>query len=94
MIIFFSKRNTAQVSGGERELRTMYLPPFQKACLESLSIMTAYSSYDGIPAVANKRKYPLFSIVSVVCLLYHLTFADLLTDIVCCLFPSSLYSDH
>ncbi|KAJ7597640.1 glycoside hydrolase superfamily [Mycena floridula] len=47
--------NIAPVSGGERELRTMFLPPFQKACLESLSIMTAYSSYDGIPAIANKH---------------------------------------
>ncbi|KAF8890444.1 glycoside hydrolase superfamily [Infundibulicybe gibba] len=37
--------NLAQVSGGERELRTMFLKP--------LSIMTAYSSYDGIPAIAN-----------------------------------------
>ncbi|RDX48447.1 glycoside hydrolase [Lentinus brumalis] len=45
--------NTAQVSGGERELRTMYLKPFNRACVESLSIMTAYSSYDGIPAIAN-----------------------------------------
>lgn len=47
--------NIAQVSGGERELRTTFLPPFQKACLQSLSFMTAYSSYDGIPAVANKH---------------------------------------
>ncbi|KAF5364299.1 hypothetical protein D9756_001131 [Leucocoprinus leucothites] len=45
--------NLAQVSGGERELRTTYLRPFNRACLDSLSIMTAYASYDGIPAVAN-----------------------------------------
>ncbi|KAG6909222.1 hypothetical protein DXG01_001529 [Tephrocybe rancida] len=45
--------NLAQVSGGERELRTEYLKPFNRACLDSLSIMTAYSSYDGIPAIAN-----------------------------------------
>ncbi|KAF8972046.1 glycoside hydrolase family 3 protein [Flammula alnicola] len=45
--------NLAQVSGGERELRTMFLKPFNRACLNSLSIMTAYSSYDGIPAIAN-----------------------------------------
>ncbi|KAI0686420.1 glycoside hydrolase superfamily [Cytidiella melzeri] len=45
--------NIAQVSGGERELRTNFLKPFNRACVESLSIMTAYSSYDGIPAVAN-----------------------------------------
>jgi len=45
--------NIAQVSGGERELRTMFLKPFNRACVESLAIMTAYSSYDGIPAIAN-----------------------------------------
>lgn len=39
--------------GGERELRTTYLPPFQRACVEALTIMTAYSSYDGVPAIAN-----------------------------------------
>ncbi|THH04400.1 hypothetical protein EW146_g10188, partial [Bondarzewia mesenterica] len=47
--------NIAQVAGGERELRTMYLKPFNRACVESLSIMTAYSSYDGIPAIANSH---------------------------------------
>ncbi|KAJ7210628.1 glycoside hydrolase family 3 protein [Mycena haematopus] len=41
--------NLAQVSGGERELRTEFLKPFNRACLNSLAIMTAYSSYDGIP---------------------------------------------
>ncbi|KAF9037100.1 glycoside hydrolase family 3 protein [Panaeolus papilionaceus] len=45
--------NLAQVSGGERELRTTYLPPFHRACMEALSVMTAYSSYDGVPAVAD-----------------------------------------
>ncbi|KZT37098.1 family 3 glycoside hydrolase [Sistotremastrum suecicum HHB10207 ss-3] len=45
--------NIAQVSGGERELQTYYLRPFNKACVQALSIMTAYSSYDGIPAIAN-----------------------------------------
>ncbi|KAF8234668.1 family 3 glycoside hydrolase [Tricholoma matsutake] len=45
--------NLAQVAGGERDLRTAYLKPFSRACLGSLSIMTAYSSYDGIPAIAN-----------------------------------------
>ncbi len=49
-------RNIAQVSGGERELRSTYLKPFNRACLDSLSIMTAYSTYDGIPAVANTRE--------------------------------------
>ncbi|ETW84887.1 glycoside hydrolase family 3 protein [Heterobasidion irregulare TC 32-1] len=47
--------NIAQVSGGERELRTIYLKPFNRACVESLTIMTAYSSYDGIPAIANSH---------------------------------------
>ncbi|KZS90856.1 glycoside hydrolase family 3 protein [Sistotremastrum niveocremeum HHB9708] len=47
--------NIAQVSGGERELQTYYLRPFNKACVQALSIMTAYSSYDGIPAIANTR---------------------------------------
>ncbi|KAI0352431.1 glycoside hydrolase [Trametes cingulata] len=47
--------NIAQVSGGERELRSAYLKPFNRACVESLAIMTAYSSYDGIPAIANKH---------------------------------------
>ncbi|KIJ31722.1 glycoside hydrolase family 3 protein [Sphaerobolus stellatus SS14] len=45
--------NIAQVSGGERELRTFFLKPFNRACIDSMSIMTAYSSYDGIPAVSN-----------------------------------------
>ncbi|CAE6423351.1 unnamed protein product [Rhizoctonia solani] len=47
--------NIAPVAGGERELRSLYLRPFNRACLNSLSIMTAYSSYDGIPAVTNKH---------------------------------------
>ncbi|KAI9566682.1 family 3 glycoside hydrolase [Boletus coccyginus] len=47
--------NIAPVSGGERELRTYYLKPFNYACMDALSIMTAYSSYDGIPAIANKH---------------------------------------
>lgn len=34
----------------------MYLKPFNRACIESLAIMTAYSSYDGIPAIANTRE--------------------------------------
>lgn len=53
-------RNTAQVSGGERELRTTFLRPFERACLESLSMMAAYSSYDGIPAVSNPGTFLLF----------------------------------
>jgi beta-glucosidase len=54
-------RNLAQVSGGERELHTSYLRPFKRACMDALTIMTAYSSYDGIPAIANKREFFLFS---------------------------------
>lgn len=50
-------RNLAPVEGGERALRSIYLPPFQKACVEAgaLSIMTAYSSYDGVPVVSDAR---------------------------------------
>ncbi|KIO21728.1 glycoside hydrolase family 3 protein [Tulasnella calospora MUT 4182] len=47
--------NCAPVAGGERDLRSLYLPPFKKACLESLAIMTAYSSYDGVPAAGNNH---------------------------------------
>ncbi|KAI5892796.1 glycoside hydrolase family 3 protein [Schizophyllum commune H4-8] len=45
--------NIAPVTGGERELRTMYLRPFKRACLDALSFMTAYSSYDGVPTAAD-----------------------------------------
>jgi beta-glucosidase len=47
--------NVAPVSGGERELRTYYLKPFQRACSDSLSFMSAYACYDGIPAIANTQ---------------------------------------
>ncbi|KAF2149386.1 glycoside hydrolase family 3 protein [Myriangium duriaei CBS 260.36] len=49
--------NTAPVRGGERELRTTWLPPFHRAIIDggALSIMAAYHSYDGIPAVANPK---------------------------------------
>ncbi|KAL1956221.1 hypothetical protein VTO42DRAFT_7481 [Malbranchea cinnamomea] len=49
--------NTAPVHGGERELRTTWLPPFKRAIIDAgaWSIMTAYHAYDGIPAVANKH---------------------------------------
>lgn len=51
-------RNLAPVEGGERVLRSTFLPPFEKACVEAgaLSIMTAYSILDGVPAVSNARK--------------------------------------
>jgi beta-glucosidase len=49
--------NTAPVHGGERELRTTYLPPYKRAIVDAgaYSIMSAYSSYDGVPLVANKH---------------------------------------
>ena len=42
--------NCAAVSGGERELRSLYLYPFERVIKESqpLAIMSAYSAYDGI----------------------------------------------
>ncbi|KAI1758092.1 glycoside hydrolase superfamily [Xylaria castorea] len=49
--------NTAPVHGGERELRTTYLPSFKRAIIDAnaFSIMSAYHSYDGVPAVADKH---------------------------------------
>ncbi|KAL2176113.1 beta-glucosidase/beta-xylosidase [Thermothelomyces heterothallicus CBS 202.75] len=49
--------NTGPVHGGERELRTIYLPPYQRAIIDGgvYSIMTAYHSYDGIPAVSDSH---------------------------------------
>jgi beta-glucosidase len=51
----FNGLNLSPVSGGERELRSMYLPPFKRGCIDAgvLSFMSAYSSYDGVPALAN-----------------------------------------
>lgn len=57
----------------------MYLKPFNRACLDSLSIMTAYSSYDGIPAIADKREFPLEDTFGPI---LTLPYSDLLTDIV------------
>ncbi|KAL2022509.1 hypothetical protein VTK56DRAFT_5116 [Thermocarpiscus australiensis] len=47
--------NTGPVHGGERELRTTFLPSYRRAIIDggAFSIMTAYTSYDGIPAVAD-----------------------------------------
>ncbi|KAG7284605.1 hypothetical protein NEMBOFW57_009210 [Staphylotrichum longicolle] len=47
--------NTGPVHGGERELRTTFLPGYKRAIIDGgvFSIMTAYHSYDGIPAVAD-----------------------------------------
>ena len=48
--------NLAPASIGERELRTMYLTPFEMVVKEAniYSIMPSYSEVDGIPAHANK----------------------------------------
>lgn len=48
--------NAGPVHGGERELRTIYLPPFKRQIIdaEALSIMTSYNSYDGVPVIASK----------------------------------------
>ncbi|KAL4874741.1 glycoside hydrolase superfamily [Aspergillus karnatakaensis] len=47
--------NTAPVHGGERYLRTTWLPPFKRAIIDAgaYSVMGAYHSYDGVPAVAD-----------------------------------------
>ncbi|NWJ52657.1 MAG: glycoside hydrolase family 3 C-terminal domain-containing protein [Bacteroidetes bacterium] len=48
--------NLAPASIGEREMRSMYLFPFEKVVKEAniYSIMPSYSEVDGIPAHANK----------------------------------------
>ncbi|TFF35473.1 glycosyl hydrolase [Mucilaginibacter psychrotolerans] len=50
--------NCANVSGGERELRSVYMYPFRRVIAETmpLSLMSCYSSYDGI-AVAGSPYY-------------------------------------
>ncbi len=41
---------------GERELRSVYLPPFKAAVdAGALSVMTAYCSVDGVPCTANRH---------------------------------------
>lgn len=42
--------NCASVSGGERELRSLYLYPFKRVISETnpLAVMSAYSAYDGV----------------------------------------------
>ncbi|KAI9663740.1 MAG: hypothetical protein M1821_007230 [Bathelium mastoideum] len=49
--------NTGPVHGGERELRTTWLPSYKSAIVKggAWSIMSAYSSYDGIPQVADEH---------------------------------------
>lgn len=48
--------NAGPVHGGERELRTTYLPPFHRAIIDAdaTAIMTSYNSYDGVAVVASK----------------------------------------
>jgi len=50
--------NCANVSGGERELRSLYLYPFAKVIANTppLSVMSCYSSYDGV-AVSGSSYY-------------------------------------
>ena len=47
--------NTGPVHGGERELRTTWLPSFKRAIMGAgaWSIMSSYNSYDGVPQVAD-----------------------------------------
>jgi beta-glucosidase len=50
--------NCANVSGGERELRSLYLYPFKRvlAATQPWSVMSCYSSYDGL-AVTGSAYY-------------------------------------
>jgi beta-glucosidase len=47
--------NMAPVHGGEREMRSVYLPPFERVVKDAkaLSVMSAYHSYDGVPVAAD-----------------------------------------
>ena len=47
--------NTGPVHGGERELRTTWLPSFKRAIIDAgaWNIMGAYHAYDGIPSIAD-----------------------------------------
>ena len=48
--------NCANVSGGERDLRSLYLYPFRRVIRETnpLALMTCYSSYDGVPVTGSR----------------------------------------
>lgn len=50
--------NCANVSGGERELRNLYLYPFEKVIEDTdpVAIISCYSAYDGVP-VSGSRYY-------------------------------------
>lgn len=47
--------NCAGVSGGERELRSLYLYPFRRVIKETSpwAVMTCYSAYDGVPITGS-----------------------------------------
>lgn len=47
--------NTGPVHGGERELRTTWLPSYKRGIIDAgaYSIMSAYHSYDGIPLITD-----------------------------------------
>ncbi|KAF8860602.1 glycoside hydrolase [Acephala macrosclerotiorum] len=47
--------NTGPVHGGERELRTTYLPSYKRQIIDAgaYSIMSSYSAYDGVPLITN-----------------------------------------
>ncbi len=47
--------NCAGVSGGERELRSLYLYPFEKVIRSTapMAVMTCYSAYDGVPVTGS-----------------------------------------
>lgn len=49
--------NTGPVHGGEREMRTSWLPAFHRSIIDAgaYSIMSAYHSYDGVAAIAGKH---------------------------------------
>ncbi|KAI9497224.1 beta-glucosidase-related glycosidase [Zychaea mexicana] len=49
--------NQAPVEAGERDMRTIYLPPFKRAIIGggALSIMSAYHSYDGVPSIIDRH---------------------------------------
>lgn len=49
--------NCANVCGGERELRNLYLYPFAKVIANTrpMAIMSCYSAYDGVPVSGSRR---------------------------------------
>ncbi|USW53662.1 Putative glycoside hydrolase, family 3, glycoside hydrolase family 3 domain, immunoglobulin [Septoria linicola] len=49
--------NVGPVHGGERELRTTFMPAYKKAIIDGgvWSIMSGYNSYDGVPAVSDEH---------------------------------------